>query len=61
MENCEFIERMECLQFSGHPVKFFAHPVNQYNQRKPFFSRVIAEEYARQNGLIVSAAFVESK
>lgn len=58
MSNEEHLDTMECLQMGGGAIKFFVRRRGAPGNGKAFFSRVIAEEYARQNGLIVEARFV---
>lgn len=57
MTDSEFRDTMESLQLSGHLVKWFVHKPGRFSKSKGFHSRSIAEQFAVQNGLIVTPDF----
>ncbi len=57
----QFADEMSSLQFMGYGVKWYAHRVNHFSKRLGFYSRRIAEIYAREHGLVVTPSFTEQR
>lgn len=57
MSNAEYNDMMESLQFAGHKVKWYVHPLNRFSKRVGFNSRAIAAIVARERGHYVTPDF----